>query len=205
MTTKKPTKGAPAKRRGSPTILAGITLSDQLIGLGLAANQADLLVKDLSAIRYDLRERRKRQHSGQTLGAQRKALEAMRNAASDVIASFSKASNLIDPAGLGMVLRRRLDEASNKDAGQVVNELLDSAHAAQWIVRSALQALPTSQTRDRVSTLPIRLVHERTGLPPSTSATSRFRDIVLALYGAAGFPEQNPDAAIRAYLATLKD
>jgi len=50
-----------------------------------------------------------------------------------------------------------------------------------------------------VSTTPIRLIHERTGLAPSTAETSAFRSITVRMYGAAGFPHENPDAAIRAY------
>ena len=202
MTSRKPTENAPAKRRGTrESTILGVepTLRADLLLLVASEQQADSLVEIVDVIRFDLRARRRRQHGGQTMKAQWEALQAMSQALDDAIGTVGVAANLIDDAGLGMVLRKRLDHSIGADAGGRVRGLLDAAHALRPVVWMALQKMPKAQARDRVSTTPIRLIHERTGLAPSTAETSAFRSITVRMYRAAGFPHENPDAAIRAY------
>lgn len=188
------------KRASTPS-----TLRDKLLEFGISEQQADSLVDIVGVIRFVLRERRKRQSGGQTLEAQREALLAMSEALDAAIEAAGKADNLIDPAGLGMVLRERLDATCGNQAGDRIRALLDAAHGLRPVVRMALQGMPKGQTRDRAPTTPIRLIHERSGLKPSTAETSAFRRITVLLYEAAGFPHANPDAAIREYSKRQKD
>lgn len=195
--------------RRPATILAP-SLEQELSSIGLDDTQIAALAKDVGPIRFVLRERSRlqelsRRQDGPTIRAQREALTAMLDAANRTIEAFTVATNLIDPAGLGMVLRQRLDDAAGGDSEGRWCALLDAAHEARLIVSWALAELPTTQTRDRAPLLPCRLVHERTGIKPSTSDTSRFRRVVAAMYEAAGFPDENPDAAIRKYIAQLKE
>lgn len=199
----KATNGAPAKRRGR-LLLEPISLHEKLRELGMSPEQADSLVDLVGVIKFELRKRRQQQEGGQAFRIQRQALTAMRDALDKVLASLDQVDQLVEPGGLGNTLRERLDEAGGGDAGPRVQAARDGASGLRPVVREALARMQRGQRRDRVSTTPVRLIHERSGLQPSASETSRFRRVTLALYEAAGFPHENPDASIRAYKQMLR-
>lgn len=173
---------------------------DQLLAMRFSTTTVDLLLGEvLSHVRMDLREQRKRP----TLTMQREALSTMRTAIDEAISALGVPCNLIDSQGLGMALRRRLDAASSSSASEHLDQGIESLTALKIIVSTAITAMPTSgQARNRVRTLHIARIGSALGLRPSTSSEGRFRRVACALYAEAGFPYANPDAAIRAYLAS---
>lgn len=205
-------KGAPEMRRSSSTVLTNDALG-LLMAQGLSADQARALLKLTPVVRKVLEE------TPPTIEAQRDALREMKAAVHYAEKGFARAWHLTEPMNehgvrqvigrqeLGLALRGRLERAHESIYGadtesavrSDLDELLDLLGALERIVGEAIRQLPRKgmQKRRRVPTLPIKLIHDITPELPLQGA--KFVEVVRIVYGNAGFPDHNPERAIRTF------
>lgn len=171
---------------------------DNLLALGASERQAGELMALTPRLRYLLGPR----GTTPAVQQQREALAAMSDAIRRVEVAFGVASRLADSDGLGIALRKRLDRIVGADLVRAsIEELLDAASVLEIAVDDAISGLPPGQQkRQRARIAPVRLIHAVIpNIPPSKKETSRFFRIVRLLYTEVGFPDVNPEAAIRQY------
>lgn len=159
------------------------------------AATADALCREIPFITRILRERTP------SIARQRLALEEMNGSLKACKKATLRALNLTDAEGLGLVLRKRLDDALGFASRGDLNELLERISRIELAAGIALSKFPPGvQVRHRAKTLPIRILHSK--VPRMKVRSTEFESVVRIVYEAAGFLELGA-RAIKAYGAEI--
>lgn len=200
--TKRPsTKVLPDHVRGSrnPHLLSGRVKFDKaqrrrLQSRGLSDAQINSLESRLGGITLSLR-------AGPTVTQQRNALKRMASALTEVEGAFGVPANLIDIDGLGMALRKRLDDAhrSDREYSDDARALLKLTCRMKFTLGAALSDIQeNAQSRQRTAGYwPVKLIDD--ALQPHTLRGEAFRDVCGIAYEAAAGVQIDPERAIKTY------
>jgi len=172
----------------------------ELKQLGVVPEAINLLeVEALPAAQYVLEREPAHAEVRGELQAVADALEAARHAIERLLDAKPEVPHL-------RAARSRIAGGGRRNmmGGMRLNETSQSLATSIDVLAAALATLPDKPLRRKsASSLPIEHIH-RALLKPSSSVTSGFRRVVGICYDAIGFPTDDPERAIRAYVKSWR-